>query len=68
MHHLIIPSLPLAFGLFAGIAAAGFMLYEKENNLRIRSFLIFLGLHILVEKPILRRIPRTTVAAQPLLD
>jgi peptidoglycan/LPS O-acetylase OafA/YrhL len=35
--------LPIAFGLFAGIAAAGFMLYEKQKPLRIPSFLTFLG-------------------------
>jgi exopolysaccharide production protein ExoZ len=33
----------LVFGLFAGIAATGFMLYEKQRGLRIPAFLIFLG-------------------------
>jgi exopolysaccharide production protein ExoZ len=43
MHRSIMPSLALALGLCAGIAATGFMLFEKERTLRIPSFLIFLG-------------------------
>jgi exopolysaccharide production protein ExoZ len=37
------PLLPLYFGFFAGIAAAGLMLYEKQRGLKIPPFLIFLG-------------------------
>jgi exopolysaccharide production protein ExoZ len=112
-HRSTMPSLPLVFGVCAGIAAAGFMLCEKQGGLRIHSFLLFLGeasysvylihytalsvsakivhklwllhpvpvwipgaflfitavasgvaLHICVEKPLLRRIPRGIASRQ----
>jgi peptidoglycan/LPS O-acetylase OafA/YrhL len=42
-HRSSIPFPPVAFGLFAGMTAAGFMLYEKQRMLRIPAFLTFLG-------------------------
>jgi exopolysaccharide production protein ExoZ len=42
-HRASISGLPIVFGLFAAMAAAGFMLYEKQSTLRIPPFLIFLG-------------------------
>jgi exopolysaccharide production protein ExoZ len=112
-----LPSLQLAFGLCAGIAATGFMLCEKQRILRIPSVLTFLGeasysiylihytalsisakivhrvwllhpvpiwltgvvlwvialtsgilLHLFVEKPILRIIPRTVTVLPKFLS
>jgi exopolysaccharide production protein ExoZ len=43
IHRSSMPFLSIAFGLFAGMAAAGFMLYEKQRVLRVPVFLTFLG-------------------------